>query len=510
MAKGVNLAIAIICISFLTLANGQCVGDVSLPGYYKDGAVFQAGSGAQVWGFTTTADCPVTVEQVCNGKVASPFKGRAYFEEAERQDDLLVWKLSLPGTASGTECTLTIAQAEQSMTLEIVYGDVWFCSGQSNMERKMSSILNATEEVAMSASYTNIRMFDVGNEVSDSPRDQIPSNSWDSWADASDSDKLNQFSAICFLYARYMYDQLGDSNKIFGLIESDWGGTRVEAWSSPDSLTACDVEDYVNEGAPQNSNSYLYNAMINPFLRHTIYGALWYQGESNCNWNTDLYACTFYGMIDDWRSKWTESNSGSNPDFPFGFVQLANHIGEPGGLRIRWQQTDYKGTVDGSVFMAVAMDTYDEEGGIHPRNKQIVGERLGITGGNIAYGLTGNPSNGPFPTFATNGAILTLEYPLDAGITYDNSEISGFYVCCEEYSTCDYENGRWTRIESQYVTADTVSGMVSVDYSAECPSSAPTGIAYMWEDTPVQGMLAAPIYSADEFRLPAAPWKFEF
>ena len=509
MGKQAIFLFALICRLSLTCVYCQCVGDVSLPGYYRDGVVFQADNGAQVWGFTTTSDCPVTVEQNCNQKVTEPFKGQAYFEEKDGQDDLMVWKLYLPGTASGTECTLTIAQGDQSTSLQIVYGDVWFCSGQSNMERSMSSIFNATEEIAMSTSYTNIKLFTVGRQTSDTPMDQIPSNSWDRWVDASDSDKLGQFSAVCFLYARYMYDQLGDSSKVFGLIQSDWGGTRIEAWSSPNSLTACEVEDYVDETKPQNSNSYLYNAMVYPFLRHTIYGALWYQGEANCGWNTDLYACSFYGMISDWRSKWAESGSNSNPDFPFGFVQLANHIGQPGGLRIRWQQTDSQGTVDGSVFMAVAMDTYDEEGGIHPRNKQIVGERLGVAGGNVAYGLTENPTNGPFPTFGTIGSILSLTYPAVPGITYDNTEISGFYVCCEEYSTCDYANGRWTKISKEYVTADTVSGIVTVDFSAECPSTSPTGIAYMWEDTPVQGMLAAPIYSDDEFRLPAAPWTFE-
>ena len=124
---------------------------------------------------------------------------------------------------------------------------------------------------------------------------------------------------------------------MFGLIQSEWGGTRIESWSSPDSLNACGVEDNVDKDSPFHSNSYLYNAMVYPFLRHTIYGALWYQGESNCGWNTDLYACTFYGMIDDWRNKWAAS--GSNKDFPFGFVHLGIQIDKPDGLRIRWQQT---------------------------------------------------------------------------------------------------------------------------------------------------------------------------
>ena len=102
-------------------------------------------------------------------------------------------------------------------------------------------------------------------------------------------------------------------------------------------------------------------------------------------------------MITDWRAKW----SNIDPLFPFGFVQLANNVGD-GVESIRWHQTVDTGYVPNAnnmeqTFMAVAMDTYDEAGGIHPRNKQIVAERLKITGLNVAYGMTQYPSNGPFP-----------------------------------------------------------------------------------------------------------------
>ena len=506
MAQSFPFYWGLLLLALCTSTNAQCIGDISLAKYYTNGVVFQADTNSQVWGFTTTADCPVTVQQTCGGRL-SDVKKTADFEPSSSQDDMLIWKLTLPPSASGTECTLEIAQGDMTTNLEIIYGDVWFCSGQSNMEWKMASIFNSTEEIAASADYTNIRMYHVGRATADTPQDDINApEDWDGWYSAADSEKLTYFSAICFLYARYMTDQLGDSNKVFGLIESDWGGTRIEPWMSPESLETCNVPDNIDVDEPYNSNSYLYNAMIYPFLRHTIYGALWYQGESNAGWNNELYACTFYEMISDWRIKWSES--GSDPNYPFGFVQLGNFIGEPGGVLVRWHQTNDDGVVDGSIFMAVAMDTYDDESFVHPRNKQIIGERLGISGGNAAYGLTQNPMNGPFPSMNFNiSGILTLDYPTGAGITYDNSEISGFYACCVNYDDCDIVAGNWNKIVNENVSVDTTHCRIVVDYSTACPGTTASGIAYLWEDIAVEGMLAAPIYSNNEFRLPAAPWK---
>ena len=106
------------------------------------------------------------------------------------------------------------------------------------------------------------------------------------------------------------------------MIETNWGGTRVEAWMPPAALDICGIPDNVIENNPQNSNSYLYNAMINPLVRMDIKGALWYQGEANSGWNRDDYQCTFPSMIESWRNTWAQFTHTSH-DFPFGFVQLA-------------------------------------------------------------------------------------------------------------------------------------------------------------------------------------------
>ena len=225
------------------------------------------------------------------------------------------------------------------MILEnVMMGDVWVCSGQSNMQWPMKSIFNSTYEMErIVQNYPNFKMFKLSRMTSAEPQDDLlqPGDGW-----RNDADMIEQFSAVCLLTASYMADVLG-KDKVFGLIESNWGGTRIEAWMDKEALDSCDIEPNVDENRPQQSNSYLYNAMIRPLVRLPIKGVLWYQGEANTGWNRDKYRCTFPAMIEHWRQTWNEL-SGSQPDFPFGFMQLAaNQANDnwPGTPVTRWHQT---------------------------------------------------------------------------------------------------------------------------------------------------------------------------
>ena len=122
------------------------------------------------------------------------------------------------------------------------------------------------------------------------------------------------------MFGRLLYDEY----KVpIGLIATSWGGTRVEAWSSPAALANCGLKHHEEPKSPQNSYSVLWNAMICPFLNMTIKGAIWYQGEANSLYNSEIYSGTFPEMINDWRKKWCEGTGGSTDQmFPFGFVQV--------------------------------------------------------------------------------------------------------------------------------------------------------------------------------------------
>ena len=506
--------LAIKMIKFLMII-GLSYAEVTLPAYYHDGMVMQADQDQTlIWGFTTNLLEPVLVTVSCDleGRTIPHKTYLASDPEDFKQStaDEGVWEVIYPDAReNGDTCSIEIEQLSSYFLLNnVIFGDVWICSGQSNMVWPMYAMYNGTEEIADSASYTNIRMYQANLETSPNEEDDLIGGGWGGWYNAAEASKLRTFSAVCFLFARQMTDRLGgDKKKVFGLIQSAWGGTRIEAWSSQDALDACNIPPNVEEGNQEkNSNKVLWNAMMHPFLRHNIFGVLWYQGESNYRWNTELYNCTFPTMIRDWRAKWR----GSDARFPFGFVQLANRVGR-GGVAIRWHQTVDHGYAPNedleNVFMAVAMDTYDQGiRGWHPRYKQIVGERLSISGGNIAYGLS-TPTNGPFPTSITQSNPI-VEVTYDQAFTYNNNETSGFWYCCYEFDECN-ESWSWIEIaaESVSVMLDEDKILINLD-SAECDAAEVDNLAYLWADTPVKAYLGAPIYAADEYRLPGAPWVF--
>ena len=347
---------------------GLGAAELTLPSYYWDGMVFQADQNqTMMWGFTTDDTLPVLVTVRCDTKTDSePVEAvlRAEpkdFKSTKSKADAFIWEVIYDEErANGDACIVIIEQGDSAVFLDdAVFGDVWFCSGQNNMHMGMQNIFNATEEVANSAGYTNIRMFTANMQDSSEEQDDLIEGArWDSWDTPDLASRLNPFSAVCFLFARSMTNRLspaGEDKRVFGLIHSSWSGnSRIESFMSQDALDACNVEPNVESGdGSHNSNSYVWNAMVHPFLRHNIYGVLWYQGiinhikhigleevgsidfiagEANLNWNRDMYNCTFPQKIMDWRDKW-HSNF-----VPYGFVQLANQLSASNGVFVRWHQ----------------------------------------------------------------------------------------------------------------------------------------------------------------------------
>ena len=155
------------------------------------------------------------------------------------------------------------------------------------------------------------------------------------------------------------------------------------------------------------------------------------------------------------------------------------------------------------------MDTYDEESGIHPRNKQIIGERLSITGGLVAYGLEG-PLQGPVPDYVlTNSLEFIVEFEYDYDISYNNEETSGFWVCCSEFDECN-NAWLWSELPKEAVV-NVASSSLTVDLklSTACTADQVRYVAYLWADNPIKVPLGAPIYADHIERLPAAPWAWE-
>ena len=202
------------------------------------------------------------------------------------------------------------------------------------------------------------------------------------------------------------------------------------------------TDDGIDNG--QNHNNYLWNAMIHPFLKMSIKGAIWYQGEQNAGYpggyeghNRDLYSCTFPTMIESWRQEWSSATRGdTDRKFPFGFVQLAPFTNQRNSLawpQLRWHQTADLGYVPNDIMEHVFMATaVDDDIDLHPKNKRLPAERLAWAATNLAYGITERPLAGPLPTSISfkdterSSMVITFSQALD-DVTIEDDR---FMVCC--------------------------------------------------------------------------------
>jgi len=285
----------------------------------------------------------------------------------------------------------------------VLVGDVFVCGGQSNMQFTLIEVFNASVEIADAINYPDIRVMTVGQGTISSVPLAIFETIEQHWSVGSSKSVGGKawtvFSAVCWLTAKYTYDV----HKIpIGLVSSNWGGTIIQAWSSPEALSKCKMPPMQTvpmnktfntamhySGPNPNKYSVLWNAMIVPLLGSAIKGVFWYQGESNTIYINDIgpyYACAFPAMINDWREQWW----GTSKEFGFYYVQIGTWLDDIQTTleyTIRLAQ-DYALQLS-NVGVAVAHDLGDPTspwGDIHPRDKETVGERLSLVVRALTYG----------------------------------------------------------------------------------------------------------------------------
>ncbi|XP_018554421.1 sialate O-acetylesterase [Lates calcarifer] len=481
-----------LCVVFILLAFVEsCDGNLRFASYFGDHMVLQKSpERAVLWGYGPEG-----------GQVTVSLSGPTQQNTAPVTVTKGIWRITLdPVKAGGPYIVIAEIEGSTAILTDVLFGDIWLCGGQSNMYFFMSQIFNASEELALTEKYPHVRTFMAAlklseTEMTDLIQVELP------WT-VPTAKNLNEFSAVCWLFGRYMYDIL---KYPIGLVESCWGGTPVEAWSSSRALQKCGSE-LLN--GPRN-DSVLWNAMIHPLLNMTIKGALWYQGEANAGYNQDKYNCSFPAMIDDWRMAFHEGSGKQTAiDFPFGFVQLSTS--EKGSKddsfpNIRWHQTADTGFVPNSrmqrTFMAVALDLPDEKspyGTIHPRDKQDVAYRLTLGARAVAYNEKDVQFLGPFPN-----NIMSLE--MYVNITYDQmvsvtpSE-NIFEICCSGIKAPCGPKSNWVPAPIKQWGPTTVQLSASL-----CTSSDEVaGLRYAWRNWPCD-FKACPIYSANRV-LPAPPF----
>lgn len=399
------------CVVFLVLTATAAYGNVRLPAIFSDHMVIQQKQPIRVWGWAEPGE-PITVSLA--GQRAETTCG---------QDG--TWKVELEGldahqTAGPHE--LVVSGHVTVTVQDVLVGEVWVCSGQSNMQWSVRQSDNPDEEIA-AANYPNIRLFTVARTIAEHPRDDCHGR----WS-VCGPQTVEPFSAVGYYFGRYLHRQLGLP---IGLVNSSWGGTVCEAWTPRGALESDQDFQPILERSktfdPENPNqaTVLFNGMIKPLVPLGIRGAIWYQGESNTG-RAQQYAKLFPTMITQWRQQWDQGA------FPFYYVQLAPYRydrADPAQCAELWEAQLQTLTLP-NTGMAVTVDIGNVKD-IHPKNKQDVGKRLALWALAQTYGQDVVFSGPLYESMRVENGTIRVEFRYAGGglASRDGQPLSDFTIC---------------------------------------------------------------------------------
>jgi sialate O-acetylesterase len=475
--------------------------DVKLPAIFTDHMVLQQGQKNRVWGTATPGE-KVTVSIGQQQQVATA-------------DAAGKWQVSLdPLPVNREPATLTIKGNNTVTISDVLVGEVWICSGQSNMQWSVNQS-NDPDLERLTANYPQIRLITVPQVGTQEPQDDFNGR----WSVCS-SDTVGDFSAVGYFFGRQLHKTLGVP---IGLIDNAWGGSACEAWVRRDLLASKPeygpllgrwVEEEQNydqnvaafearvaaakaEGkTPPPANQHprvrmqgqhrpanIYNGVLKPTIGYGIRGVIWYQGESNVG-RAYQYRELFPLMIQSWRDEWQQG------DFPFYYVQLADYLaekpqpGESAWAELREAQTMTMSKLP-NTGQAVIIDS-GEGKDIHPKNKLVVGKRLARWALAKDYGISIAHRSPEYASMAKTGNKVTLTFDHVGGFRpFDVPECRGFAIAGED-RVWVWAQGRVTGPNTIEVWSDAVQNPVAVRYG--------------WADNPVVN-----VYSNDG--LPLTPFR---
>ena len=386
--------------------------EIKLPSIFGDNMVLQQQTEAAIWG---TANKNSTV------KVSTSWNNKSYSAQASSDGN---WKVKVATPKAGGPFEITISDGKALKLKNVLIGEVWVCSGQSNMEMPMKGFRNqpitgSSDAISLS-SNPNIRLFTVKRATSIEPLNDFTGN----WK-LCEPENVSDFSATAYYFGLMLNKAL---NIPVGLINTSWGGTRIEPWISE---MGCKNFDWVKlpekkpiENLSPQTPTVLFNAMINPIVGYGMRGAIWYQGESNRN-EPEYYQKLMPGLIENWRSVWGIG------EFPFYYVQIAPFDYGPTGLNSAYlREAQLKAsTAIKNVGMACIMDI-GEKDCIHPANKEIGSKRLAYLALSQTYGIKG--INGQSPVLkemkVAEGVVKLTFDNAPNGLTSYGKDLSCFEV----------------------------------------------------------------------------------
>ena len=431
-----KILILVIISSLLFLTQTITFAGVSIPNVFGNNMVLQRDMPAPIWGWSSPNEAlTITVlRQDVEGEVDT------YIVKADEKGN---WRTTLKATPAGGPYKIEISGENTIELSDVLFGEVWVCSGQSNMAWSVNQSNNSQEEIA-SANYPTIRLFHIPNEISGLPSPDLNAQ----WRPTT-PDNIRHFSAVAYSFGRHLYKEL---NVPIGLINSSWGGSRIEPWTPPEGFASVkalasiseelqDIDQNIRMKLPEtlqaletwientkkaleNSDTVyempelehplknggrptaMYNNMIYPIVPYAIRGALWYQGESNAREGM-MYHEKMKALIQGWREVWEQG------DFPFYFVQLAPWGGydrdDHTHLPKLWEAQ--AATLElPNTGMVVTTDIGNVKD-IHPRNKQDVGLRLAYWALAKTYGKDDLVFSGPlYESMEIEGSSIRISF----------------------------------------------------------------------------------------------------
>ena len=510
--RGKLLPKSVLGLLVLLLAATTAMADVRLPGVFGSHMVLQRDAELPVWGWAEPGEAVAVALGDQTKKTKADADGR--------------WSVALAPMKAGGPHTLKVEGDNTIELADVLIGEVWLFSGQSNMAMSVGGCLNIEAEVAESAKYPTIRMMTVNRVAAESPQDDC-GGEWQ----VCGPDTVARFSATAYFFGRKLHQDL---DVPVGLINSSWGGTPVQAWTALEdqqalpalkpmleewqkNIAAFDPDKAKQQheqrlaqwqervkkakaagkpiprrpGAPADPRmsahrpANLYNGMIAPLAPLAIRGGIWYQGESNAGrYNATLYGLQLRAMITNWRNLWKQG------DFPFLWVQLPNFrapqenpVQTDGWVIV--QEEMLKSLALANTGMAVTIDVGDEKN-IHPKNKQAVGLRLALWALGTTYGKDIVHSGPLYGSMSKSDGKITVTFDhTGTGLSIKNGDkLDGFAIAGSDKT---------------FVWADAVVDGNKVVVSSSDIAD-PVAVRYSWASNP-RGNL---VNSAD---LPASPFR---
>ena len=438
-------------------------------------------------------------------------------------DSLGNWSLFLPPESSGGPYQIIVSGSNKIVLDDVLIGDVWFASGQSNMEFPLKGwpgapLKDSAQEIAH-AGQPQIRLLHIPQKAADFPL----FNSAASWTVCSPETAAN-FSAVAYFFGR----ELAARERVpIGLIDATWGGTVAEAWTSLEAISA-DAglmpvfatrahmmetqgemtailakerrEDQAAKQAGQPAPKHtwhpapeswapaaLFNGMVAPVTPYTIKGVIWYQGESNSKLAfAPMYAKLFPALIADWRARWREGN------FPFLFVQISSFTSDPTEAWAIIREAQRRSLSVENTAMAVTIDIGDPDN-VHPPDKQTVGARLALAARALAYGESVEYSGPLFRQAAPEADGIRIWFDHAArGLVAKGGALQGFEIAGDD--------GRFATATAR------IDGETIVVSNPQVTD--PKHVRYGWANAPVvnlfnsEGLPASPFTSEDAIPAP--------